>query len=451
MAVNWRSDADLLRAFNVLFEGATLGGDAIAYQHVEAVPKHRESRLLGAPAPAPLRLRIVRTDADVRTTASKKLVLANSGREFVARDVAAQIVDMLNGGAQIVDASPQRPEPSEQHVRPADLAVLVRKNAEATLVQQALRDAGVPAVINGVGSVFETPAAREWLRLLQALERPSDLRRARSAALTAFLGWSANRLDATTEVAWEQVHLTLHRWAEILRGHSVAALWQTVRVEERLPQRLLSEAGGERLITDLDHIGDLLHAATMGGDRAATGLAAWLTTRIAEADTDAEATERARRLESDAEAVQVLTIHRSKGLEFPIVYCPFLWLPSWFDRRGVPVFHDEEIDDGRLIANVGGPGGDYKVHQSRAKREQRDEDLRLMYVALTRARHQVVVWWTPGYEGEESPLSPAAVLPKGPDRACEHPLQKGDARQDRRGHHRSASATGGSHRRGNGG
>jgi exodeoxyribonuclease V beta subunit len=408
LRTNWRTDQGLLQAFNLLFEGATLGEDAIAYHEVHATASHQRPRLVGAPGGAPFRLRVVRRDADVRLVGrTRDKIQAHSGREFVARDLAAQVVELLESGAEILDTDDRGGVVGRHRVRPADVAVLVRKNAEAVLLQQSLRGARVPAVINGVGSVFATPAAMEWLRLLEALERPSDGARARSAALTAFVGWSADRVDTATDAQWEHVHQRLHRWADVLRHHSLAALWQTVRVEQGLPGRLLAGVGGERALTDLDHLGDLLHATVVTGERAPTGLAGWLRARIGEAEQEVESEERARRLESDAEAVQVLTIHRSKGLEFPIVYCPYLWFPGFFDvRDSVPVFHDDDIAVGRRIIDVGGrTGPDFDAHAKRAKREQRDEDLRLLYVALTRARHHVVLWWARGYDADESPLS----------------------------------------------
>ena len=132
-------------------------------------------------------------------------------------------------------------------------------------------------------------------------------------------------------------------------------------------------------------------------------MATWLGRRIHDAERDADNEERARRLESDAEAVQVITIHRSKGLEFPIVYCPFAWDGHPF-KSEVPVFHDPANANVRTI-DVGHEGNAFAQHQRFELEEGRGEDLRLLYVALTRARHQAVLWWASVKDSQHSPLA----------------------------------------------
>ena len=134
-----------------------------------------------------------------------------------------------------------------------------------------------------------------------------------------------------------------------------------------------------------------------------TALRGWLAERIADAEREDGEEERARRLESDAEAVQVLTIHRSKGLEFPVVYCPFLWDPSWIREQEPVSFHDPATGDRRTV-DVGLGGRDFERHFEQHEIEERGEDLRLAYVALTRAKHQAVIWWAGSRDSRNSPL-----------------------------------------------
>ena len=405
LQTNWRSDQGLLDAYNVVFSGAELGHEQIAYQRVDAAPGHGEPRLVGAPVSAPLRLRIARRDDGHRVY--KGSIVANAARALVAKDVAVEAVSLLESGAELIDRGRDGVERGRRPVRPRDIAVLVRSNAEAALVQGELHDAGVPAVINGVGSVFATSAATEWLRLLEALEQPTSVSRARAAALTVFVGWSGQRLAAarTDDRALDPVHESLLAWAAILRDRSVASLLQTIVAQEDLPERVLGLPDGERHMTDIEHVAELLHAAAIGEELGPAALTGWLRERIAEASDDIDSEERARRLESDAEAVQVLTVHRSKGLEYPVVFAPFLWSSNASREVPVPVFHDPDRG-GERSADVGGkdaPGFD--EHKRSHQDEAKGEELRLVYVALTRARHQAVVWWLPAAYANQAPLS----------------------------------------------
>jgi exodeoxyribonuclease V beta subunit len=424
LQINWRSDQGLIDAHDALFSGVKLGHEGIAYRQVRAAPTHQHSRLTGARSPEPLRFRVaLREDPSISLTNGGYAAKA-SAQQHVAGDVAGDIVSLLDSGAHVACAR----GPGTEVVQPAHLSVLVRTNRQAALIRDALEDAGVPAVINGAGSVFGTDPAREWLRLLEALERPASTTRAHSAALTCFIGWSAERLAAADDDswAWEEVHRRLHDWARVLRTRGVASLLETMmrhRAEspgaqalgdlappadppglDALPGRVLGLESGERRLTDVRHIGQLLHAAATTEQLGPTALTAWLRTRIAEAETDTADEERSRRLESDAEAVQVLTIHRSKGLEFPIVYLPYLWESGWMPNDPRPVFfHDPQAGDARTV-DVGLEGTDYNTHKQQFIAEQRGEDLRLAYVALTRARHQAIVWWAGSYDSRNSPL-----------------------------------------------
>jgi exodeoxyribonuclease V beta subunit len=402
LRVNRRSDQSLIDAHDALFEDARLGHPGIAYRTVRAAPEHQKPRLRDAPVAAALRIRVVHRDESTIERTYNGYASAPSAREHVAQDLAADVVRLLSSGATIEHRHPGgEPEP----LRPGHVAVLVRTHANADLVRTALEDARVPAVINGAGSVFATTSARHWLRLLDAIDRPASTLRARTAALTPFVGWSAERIATAAERDWEAVHRRLHRWNRILRDSGVAEMTEAIMLEEALPARVLAAQDGERELTDLRHIGQLLHGAASAERLGPTALRAWLSQRIEAAEQLEDEEEQTRRLESDADAVQVLTIHRSKGLEFPIVYCPFLWQPSYIAREPEPVFfHDPALGDKRTV-DVGLEGRGFRAHARQHRDEQRGEDLRLAYVALTRAKHQAVVWWAGSRDGSDSPIT----------------------------------------------
>jgi exodeoxyribonuclease V beta subunit len=402
--VNWRSDKGLLDAYDTVFGGAKLGHESIPYRRVDAAPAHQEPRLVDTPHPAPLRLRIVRRETAGVPLTDQGYIAAAPGRQHVAADLARDLAALLTSEAAIIGRGVDGVATTREPVRPGHIAVLVRTNRHAALVRDALDTVGIPAVINGAGSVFATATAREWLRLLEALERPTSATRAASVALTAFLGWSAEDVASADDRAWEGIHARLHQWAGLLRRRGVASLLEAITHAEGLPGRVLARPDGERELTDIRHAGQLLHAAATSEQLGVTALAGWLRQRIAEADKDTGNEERSRRLESDAEAVQVLTIHRSKGLEFPIVYYPYLWEPSWISDDDPPIFHDPDAGHERTIDVGGKRGPGFAKHWNRYIQEQRGEELRLAYVALTRAQHQAVVWWAASWDCRDSPL-----------------------------------------------
>ncbi|MEO7837060.1 MAG: UvrD-helicase domain-containing protein [Acidimicrobiales bacterium] len=416
LAVNWRSDQRLLDAYDAVFGSARLGHAGIVYRSVRAAPANKEPRLQGGPGGAELRIRIVGRDGSGVALTPNRYLQAQGARDHVAADLAADVVRLISSEARLIEPGGGvawiAGGAGTVAVRPGHVAVLVHRHRDAVVVCDALEAVGVPAVINGAGSVFSTPMATEWLRFLEALERPTVAGPAHAAAMTAFFGWGAAQVAAAGDDEWEYVHARLHEWAGVLRRRGVAALLEKVAHAEGLPARMLGRADGERRLTDLRHVGQLLHTAATSEQLGVTALAGWLRQRIADAGGDRDVADRTRRLESDAEAVQVLTIHRSKGLEFPVVYCPYLWAMGWVDDKDPPVFHG--ADDRRTV-DVGGSGqAAFRGHTRQHLTEQRGEHLRLAYVALTRARHRCVVWWAATFESRNSPLG-RLVFSRDPD------------------------------------
>ncbi|HEY5384171.1 MAG TPA: UvrD-helicase domain-containing protein [Acidimicrobiales bacterium] len=404
--VNWRSDQALLEAYDALFGDAQLGSAGIAYRKVRAADANQQQRLVGSQVDVPLRARIIHgADGLVALTEKRQQPKAPDARVFIARDLAAEVVQLLSDAPELITRNRAGVDVGRTTVHPGHLAVLVRTNSQAVTVRDALRAAGVPAVIGGSGSVFATDPALEWLRLLQALERPTARDRASLAALTCFVGWTPEEVATADEGEWEALHWSLHRWATLLREQGVASLYQAVSSTHEVPERVLARPSGERFMTDLRHIAQLLHEAGVSDGLGPTAMATWLGRRIHDAARDGENEERARRLESDVEAVQVITIHRSKGLEFPIVFCPYMWDGRPFGKdTHVPMFHDPSNADRRTI-DVGREGNGFAQHQKMELEEARGEDLRLLYVALTRARHQAVLWWAGAQDSQHSPLA----------------------------------------------
>ncbi|HEU5454801.1 MAG TPA: UvrD-helicase domain-containing protein, partial [Nocardioides sp.] len=385
LPVNWRSDAALLASFQSVLAGAELGDPQIVVHDVAA--HHPGTRLEGVPSPAPFRMRVLRRDQWGRR--GEKPLLVSQTRPHIARDLALDIRNLLASGARF----------DGRDLEPRDVAVIAYRHMDLAAAREALHEVGVPAVIAGGGSVFATPAAVEWLTLLEALEQPHRSSRVRAAALTCFFGHTARELDEAGDQLTDEVAETLRSWAEVFALRGIAAVMEAANARG-LPSRVLSLVGGERRLTDLRHIGQVLHEVGTSDGLRVVALLTWLRGQIAEGRAG-RGTERTRRLDSDAAAVQLVTIHASKGLEYPVVY-----LPSLGDRNvpkpSTPLFHD---DRGHRCRAVGGPtAGAWQDHCRRWRQEDDGEWLRLLYVAITRAKSQVVCWWAPTRNTPASPL-----------------------------------------------
>ena len=368
--VNRRSDRDLVESLQVVLRDAALGDPRIVVREVSAA--HPGTRLAGAPSPAPFRIRRVRRDG---FRLARGLIRADDARRHIAADCAADIAALLASGATW-DGDPI----AARHV-----AVLVSEWSHAELVREELARRGIPAVVGGGTKLLLSPAGDQWLSLLEALEQPHRSGRVRAAALTSFVGETLSSLDAGGEELTDTLADRLRGWALLLRGRGVAALFEATE-ERGLTARVLGTVGGERLLTDLRHLAQTLHETARRDSLGLTGLLEWLRS-----ERDNVASERVRRLDSDAAAVQITTVHQSKGLEYPVVHLPFASM-----RFVRPVdcarYHDDE-GVRTVDVSAGGPG--WSAHEKAHLAEEAGEELRDLYVALTRAQSQVVTWWAP--------------------------------------------------------
>ncbi|MBK7322585.1 MAG: hypothetical protein IPI82_09045 [Candidatus Microthrix sp.] len=213
-------------------------------------------------------------------------------------------------------------------LRPDDVAVLIAANREGPVIRDALMALGIPAVIARGENVLESEASTHFHRLLAAVARPSNVRRARAAGLSWFFGWDAGDVAAATDAELSAVQVQLHTWGETLSGRGVAAFVGQVWAETSVASRVLALPDGDRSMTDLDHIAELLSLS--GGRQASpsTLLNTFEALSGGSDDGNPEADLAARRVESDSRAVQIMTTFVAKGLEYPVVCCTSLWFPS---------------------------------------------------------------------------------------------------------------------------
>jgi exodeoxyribonuclease V beta subunit len=388
MQVNYRSDAGYVEAMNVLFglegtpaEGAapetrrTLGSNEIEYVGVRAAEKHQRARLR-ASGRAPLSL--------VRLTETV-------GSDRLAAVVAEAIVELLNGGAEIEGDDGFRP------VRPGDFAVLTRVGKIGRRVADELRLRGVPCVTSQSENVWGSDAAALLDGLLTSALHPHDRDALRAVAIDRLFDLPADALDDRDGRLGRIAALVREVKARLEEQGVAAAVVHLLASsaggrDETVAAHVLAHQRGERLVTDLRHLGELLHLEALSESLGLGEILERLRERRAEGKT--EEPEHQQRLESDADSVNITTIHSSKGLEYPIVLLPDL------DIVRAPKADDHTLDyhdaEGRRRLDVGKHRAPGDEALRRAILESRQEAMRLLYVAFTRARcHAMAFFYLP--------------------------------------------------------
>ena len=284
--------------------------------------------------------------------------------------------------------------------------MLVRQNSEALLVQKALSERNVPSVLYSTQNLFDSHEALEMERFLAAVVEPNEESLVKAALSSAMVGIAGDELERLTldEARWEKWLVTFRDYHDLWQERGFFRMFRSFLREEKVLTRLIAFADGERKNTNLLHLMEVLHQASIERKLNMTGLLKWLSEQR---DPNAlRSEEHQLRLESDENAVNLVTIHKSKGLEYPIVFCPFSWEGIRSRKDNEPLlFHDPQnrMD---LIFDLGSE--EQKRHKAIAEKEELAENLRLLYVALTRATCRVYLVWG-RFKGAET-SAPAYVL-----------------------------------------
>ncbi len=396
---NWRSEPALVLALGALFDR---GGDrpflmaGIGFPRVAPAAAARHHFLRDAATAAALRVFFLARSAE-STAPDGRLKPINQGEatERSIRTATAEIVRLLNAGLAGHAMLGDRP------LGAGDLAVLGRSRRQCEEVYAELTRLGVPCVLYTQSSVFETDEAATAARVLEAVARPWDERLLRGALLVDWLGGAATAPARYEEdpAAWEACRTRFRDYHRRWREQGFLQMFQALLAGEGVAARLLGEPRGERRLTNLRQLAELAHTAAVREGLGVDGTLEWWAR--ARQETDDAADERQLRLESDEERVKILTIHVSKGLQFPIVFAPFAWAigpgaeaGARGRKRGTPggavEFHDPEHDD-TLTLDLGSEDWDRAGQLESA--EEQAEALRLFYVALTRARNRAYFTW----------------------------------------------------------
>lgn len=295
--------------------------------------------------------------------------------------ISKEILNLLSGAFKIFDGKNGKVQVQEKHI-----AILVRTGKEGEAIQNALREQDIKSVLRSNTSVFETEEAEELFRILSAVQKLSFEPGVRSALATTLLGFKADDLIEMNqnESLWAEQIIKLSEVRELWHKSGIEAAFNKMIDLFHVFERLSLQKSAERRISNLLHISELLSKTARENQYTPRSLMRWYFQKINSAVENKATDEEELRLESDDELIQITTMHSSKGLQFPIVFCPFLW-----SSKAKPKSNDvlKFYYEGDIHVDVS-QDYDHKYKEdylSLTEIQNKAEDVRLSYVALTRA------------------------------------------------------------------
>jgi exodeoxyribonuclease V beta subunit len=395
---NWRSESGLVSAVNTIFGSAgkttAFVQEQIPFEPVRAAGNADAQPMVFPPdgnRPPPFQV--------WNWNAENGSLSAKSAQRLLPAAVAAEISRLLRAEVRI----------ENRRLNPGDIAVLVESHRQAGWVQRALHDLQIPSVEQAMKSVLGSDEARELQWILAAILNPSREAGVKCALTTEIFGLDGNELLELTanEAKWQTRLQDFAGYRNHWERDGFFPMFAELLRAEKIIERLLRFADAERRITNLLHLAELLETASRAEHLGPARLGQWLEKR--RASDAATADEFQLRLESDEDAVQIITIHRSKGLEYPVVFCPFVTKDAELGKiknqrqtiMDVVVFHDPATQALTWDLNAAPD----PTHVQQTTKEQLAEKVRLLYVALTRARHRCYLVSAPAAKKKSTALA----------------------------------------------
>jgi exodeoxyribonuclease V beta subunit len=374
---NWRSHPQLVDAVNALFQrDRAFFLDDLQFNDVKPglSPDNGELHHAGHVAEPMVLWQL--PEADSKTG----YWTAGKAGEEIRIAVVNEVIELLNGDYSL--------QPMNRRLRPKDMAILVRNNSQARDYQAALRLAGVPSVLNSTESVFASQEAADLYSLLLAVAHPGE-----SALLKQALTLDWFDLDGQTLFRLINNETELDAWTSRFLDYfqswqqsGLMAMMQHLLRQEKIRAGISKTLMAERQLTNLYHLIELVQQAAVDEHLGINKTLDWLGNAIAKASS---AEDQQLRLESDDDAVKIVTMHRSKGLEYAIAFCPYLW------QRNDRLQSEQSLirchENGQTIVDLG--SADFERYREMALDEELAEDLRVFYVAVTRAKYRCYLAW----------------------------------------------------------
>ncbi|NOX25405.1 MAG: exodeoxyribonuclease V subunit beta [Deltaproteobacteria bacterium] len=374
LTTNWRADPDLTGAVNFLFgrHQAPFVLPQIKFSAAVSPPDFKACPTCEYGDEAPLTLYYFPEQKN-----------RDSARRQAAAWVANRIKNIL-AEAAVEFGRQEGADGHGQGIDAGDIAVLVRRHSEGEMVRQALGEVGLSAIVLSNQSVYAAAPARELELIMRAVCRAGHEKSLRAALCTRILGATAQELADLDNERWESLLLRFGEYQKFWRERGPAPMLYNLLRREGVYLRLSAQEGAERLLTNIRHLIELLQTASHEQALGPEELLAWLAVRRHDENSGEDCQ---IRLESDENLIKIVTVHKSKGLQYPVVFCPFFW-----DSRGT-VKGDLAVschENNRLVVDIG-RGNSARIEQR--DREALAEELRLLYVAMTRAKHRCYLLW----------------------------------------------------------
>jgi exodeoxyribonuclease V beta subunit len=382
LSTNYRSCPELVNSVNALFGNSLYPFlySNIAFCHAQSLASTKTMEILtpgSSPSAMQIWLKTQQRGAAPSANAAQKEIIANA----VAGEISRLLQSTAGTNARLVSGS------TTIALEPSHIAILVRSHAEASLMQDTCSSYSINSTIDSDASVFTSSQSFDLELILQAIIEPATIPYVKAALTSELMMQTAQNIDALSLHAESMNnHLTsFFRYNNMWHSSGIMPMLQTFLSREQVRERLLATVKGDRSITNILHLCELLHKQEKEHALSPSRLFAWYQKKRREKDGQT-ADDELMRIESDENAVHIVTIHKSKGLEYPVVFSPFSWSSSTVPniRKNTPVLYHDTTSNNSPVLCI----GNKEIGENRhlVEREMLAENLRLLYVALTRAK-----------------------------------------------------------------
>ncbi len=386
---NWRSKPQLITAVNTIFANSK---SPFLFEEIPFENAHPGIQCSKDPKEKEAALTIWYLDSRGHSDQNKPINKTDAVR-LIAAAVAEEI-------CRLVTAKPDS-------TQPGDIAVLVRTNRQARQIKKRLSAKGLPSVLYSTGNIFDSREAMQIEKILLSISEPDNPGYLKAALAMDMMGARGEDLlpAALGTRQWQCRRTGWREYFQVWQQSGFIRMFQMLLSREKIRRRLLAFENGERQLTNVLHLAEIIHQESTRQNLGISGILKWLAEQRDSRSLRLE--EHQLRLESDEDAVRIVTIHRSKGLEYPVVFCPYSWEGTWVNDPDI-IFHQAHKGDSDPSLTLDLGSDSRATNLIRAQNELLAENIRLLYVALTRAKSKCYLAWGNINSAESS--APAYLL-----------------------------------------